>query len=113
MITNTDVEKAEAVERGAWELQHCAFMAHQTLLTLVHDTAAKRRAALQRETQLASREKPNAARLEYTRARSTALRARMHMQLQRSAKELADLRAKVLAFAVELDLGPLLDSCPE
>lgn len=113
MINKADVEKAEAIERKTWELSHQADMVRQSLINVVHTTAEKRTKALAQEMRLTASGKPNPARLEYTRAKSAALRARLQLQLQRSAKEAQDLRAAILEFAKEVDLGPLLDSCPE
>lgn len=113
MINKADVEKAELIERRVWELSHQADMVRQTLMNVVHSTAEKRTKALAQEMRLAAGGKPNPARLEYTRAKSTALRARLQLQLQRSAKEAQELRTMILEFAKEVDLGPLLDSCPQ
>lgn len=113
MINKNDVEKAEQLERKAWELQHQAQMAQSTLSNVVHNTASERRQALAREMQMMARNKKDPTRLAYVRARSSVLKARLKMQLMRSAKEIEALRAAVLEFADEVDLGPLLDSCPE
>lgn len=113
MINRNDVEKAEMIERRVWELAHGANLAHMTLMNVVHTTAEKRTKALAREMKLTAAGKADTARMEYTRAKSAALKAQLHLQLARSAKDLQKLRAEILEFAKEVDLGALLDSCPE
>ena len=113
MVNKNDVEKAEMIERKVWELVHGASQAHMYLVQVVHSTSEKRTKALAREMQLTASGKSDTARMEYTRAKSAALKARLQLQLQRSAKELQALRAQVLEFAKEVDLGALLDSCPQ
>lgn len=113
MITKTNVEQAEGLERKAWELQYEAQAVQSRLMTVVHDTARQRRQALAREMQLTQAGKANPARLAYVRARSAALQARLHMQLGKAAQQLEAVRLAVLEFQKEVDLGPLLDSCPE
>lgn len=113
MINTSDVEKAELIERKVWELAHEADLVRQTLLNVVHDTASKRRKALEAELRLTANGKPDKVRLEYTRAKSAVLRARLQLQLQRSAQQAQDLKALILEFAKEVDLGTLLDSCPQ
>lgn len=114
MITQKDVEAAENVERRCWELQHEAMQLQSELCTVVHNTAQLRREALAKEVQLQNREdEARPERLAYARARSGVLGARLRLQLVRAAEKAKQLRAELLEFGKEIDLGALLDSSPE
>lgn len=114
MITQSDIEKCEALERRAWEL-HCKAQSAATYLcSVVHDTANKSSSCLRKELRMAAEKKNrNPAQVAYVRARSASLRAIMKLQLDKSVRELEALRLAVQAMADDVDLGPLLDSCPE
>ncbi len=113
VVTKSDIEKCEALERRAWELQQQAQQVAGYLSGVVHDTAMKSSSCLRKELRVAQGKKPNAARSAYVKARSASLKAIMKLQLDRAVRDIEQLRLAVKAMADDVELGPLLDSCPE
>lgn len=114
MVTKSDIEKCEELERRAWELQNQAHVVAGYLCGVVHDTAQKSATCLRKELRLAAeRKKPDPARSVYVKARSASLKAIMKLQLDKAASQIEALRVAVSAMADDVDLGPLLDSCPD
>ena len=113
MITQSDIEKYEQLEREVSELQYAAQCQAGFLSSVCCATADKATSVLRRQARLADTGKAAPpAKLQYVRARSVALRSVLHMQLCKSADELAALAKRVRDKAHEIEIGELLDSCP-
>ena len=114
MISKNDVDAAEQVEQRAWELQFQAHQLASELVSVVHHTAQTRRLVLGQEVKMVTKEKAvKPERVAYARARALALSARLKLQLVKTATKAKQLQVDILEFSKEIDLGPLLDSCPE